>query len=669
MKILLDQIDQNKTPKLYSDQLINDIQNIKDLHSEVNAIQNIEKLNDSTLKHFLSSPILSDAICWTYQSGEIGKSCIQTINSELLNDTNILLNALKLSLLPSIFEDNKPSKMPPQIKTTKSIDTRVVVKLFLWLDGFTINSFNRRALLAKELLSLLAGSKQHLESKSSKNALEEQYLILIISYRYIGKKRIAGYYACKYIEAIASKKIAINFQSLMTALQCIRRGKSPAESLTFAESISGLTSDELSTEQNKTLNSFKQSLKLTINKNKAVYNNIEENMKAMDKAFHNILRGLQDFYFDNGSAASLNKAISPYVKLLEYSSILKLIVNSNTEEFKNIDHTICDNKVAKNIARLHCHFYGKNLQGQPIGTRKVDLASDLDEKFSKIVVKNMRLFPNAAHVAITHSNIGDTIGFMVLLKYIAEKFERKLCLYLEDNSVTRLLSNIFTEESYFYSVDYQKDISGCIPYAYLMRPLTTDALMVLSLSRFSPVALPKQRIAAYGNIYANKLGIQANFRHFPEPSKTLISKANKFAADNNLSQNSILLAPLSNSVNAGFGTTQSFQQFWQDSTKHLKEKGYIVYLNSHNKGEESGFNINECTTLNIPLDIMVCLMSSFAAFIGMRSGLCDLLCFADTKKYVIYPYGHIGKGLSEYGFEERVVNTDSYDVEKLYFDL
>ena len=67
-------------------------------------------------------------------------------------------------------------------------------------------------------------------------------------------------------------------------------------------------------------------------------------------------------------------------------------------------------------------------------------------------------------------------------------------------------------------------------------------------------------------------------------------------------------------------------------------------------------------SLEIPLKEVIPFVEYGGFFMGARSGLCDLLGFAQCRKKVIYPSGSAGKGLQNFGYEEYLLDPENYDV-------
>lgn len=74
--------------------------------------------------------------------------------------------------------------------------------------------------------------------------------------------------------------------------------------------------------------------------------------------------------------------------------------------------------------------------------------------------------------------------------------------------------------------------------------------------------------------------------------------------------------------------------FWQLLVNRLNEKGYSVRINV---AEGESVNIEGAEPLFVPLEYIVSTVEHAGVFIGLRSGLCDLVGSADCKKFAVYP--------------------------------
>lgn len=90
---------------------------------------------------------------------------------------------------------------------------------------------------------------------------------------------------------------------------------------------------------------------------------------------------------------------------------------------------------------------------------------------------------------------------------------------------------------------------------------------------------------------------------------------------------SVILSPYAKSV------TNISPVFWKQIIRHFTEKGYRIYTNAA-EGEEA---LAHTESLTVSLDEMQSVVEWAGIFIGLRSGLCDVLKWADCRKIALYP--------------------------------
>lgn len=103
-----------------------------------------------------------------------------------------------------------------------------------------------------------------------------------------------------------------------------------------------------------------------------------------------------------------------------------------------------------------------------------------------------------------------------------------------------------------------------------------------------------------------------------------------FFAEHELKEGkTVIIAPYANTI------ANPSQKFWSDLVVGLKHKGYTVCTNS--SGDESEPAIPGTKAVLFPFDITLKAIEYGGAFIGLRSGLCDLISSAKGKKVILYP--------------------------------
>ena len=73
--------------------------------------------------------------------------------------------------------------------------------------------------------------------------------------------------------------------------------------------------------------------------------------------------------------------------------------------------------------------------------------------------------------------------------------------------------------------------------------------------------------------------------------------------------------------------------FWKELAEKLEIKGYAVYTNIGSEEEKA---IDGTCPLSFPLEMAPQLVSWMGGFVGIRSGLCDIISGAEAKKVILY---------------------------------
>ncbi|CAM3691694.1 hypothetical protein COLU111180_03145 [Cohnella lubricantis] len=92
---------------------------------------------------------------------------------------------------------------------------------------------------------------------------------------------------------------------------------------------------------------------------------------------------------------------------------------------------------------------------------------------------------------------------------------------------------------------------------------------------------------------------------------------------------SLILAPYAKSV------TQIPDSYWEAVASEYQNKGYFVYTNI--SGEENA--IRGTRPLSVPLTQIISAVEYAGYFIGIRSGLCDIVHTAKCSKKIVFPNG------------------------------
>lgn len=119
----------------------------------------------------------------------------------------------------------------------------------------------------------------------------------------------------------------------------------------------------------------------------------------------------------------------------------------------------------------------------------------------------------------------------------------------------------------------------------------------------------------------------------------------------------VILSPYANTI------SNLSDRIWEQIAIKYQEKGYVVFTNSSGDSEPA---VKGTKPLFLPYSQMVPVLEKAGTFIGIRSGLCDIIASAKCKKVILYPSGCIfGScttyqyfGLNAMGFCEDAVEME-----------
>lgn len=109
----------------------------------------------------------------------------------------------------------------------------------------------------------------------------------------------------------------------------------------------------------------------------------------------------------------------------------------------------------------------------------------------------------------------------------------------------------------------------------------------------------------------------------------------------------LIIAPFAVSV-SGINS-----DLWKRVVRIYKKNGYEIFTNTSTSKE---LPIEDTTKLKVGIDTIFNMCENGAEFIGLRSGLCDLLAFSICKMTVIYPDDSVMTLMSKYTFENMPFN-------------
>lgn len=127
------------------------------------------------------------------------------------------------------------------------------------------------------------------------------------------------------------------------------------------------------------------------------------------------------------------------------------------------------------------------------------------------------------------------------------------------------------------------------------------------------------------------------------------------------SGNTVILSPYSNTL------SDLPETFWEQMAINLREKGYVVATNCGSKTEPA---IDGTKGVFFPLDIAPQFIEEAGAFVGVRSGFCDVISSAKAKKIILYDKGnrfYMGSAFEYFNLKDMELCDDAIEL-KFYHD-
>lgn len=291
---------------------------------------------------------------------------------------------------------------------------------------------------------------------------------------------------------------------------------------------------------------------------------------------------------------------------------------------------------------------------------------------------------NLNHYLITvllHGNIGDTTKFLSVIDSLScqqgkkviliirqgySSNIKKLCTMFDSPQIEKIIEVPLTSESYKFVFT---PIKPGVPIGLYIEPTTIREFIPNRTTEYIKLA----EITNDFDCVKQRLNLPLNsWISYPKIKQSSLYKANDLFRDFNLKPGkTILLAPISNSYNSIYHTNETFKNFWKTLGTFFAQKGFLVVINSKNHNDTQLYTIPNCRNIYIELDLIIPFCNAGGFFIGMRSGLCELLTFAtNCRKLVIYPPGSknptwINKGLRPYGFYEQVIDPNNFEISQV----
>lgn len=141
-------------------------------------------------------------------------------------------------------------------------------------------------------------------------------------------------------------------------------------------------------------------------------------------------------------------------------------------------------------------------------------------------------------------------------------------------------------------------------------------------------------------------------------------KLKKIFYDNGLKQGkTVVLSPYSNTL------SDLPELFWEQIAEALKSLGYVVITNSSGKTEPA---IKGTKGIFFSLDIAPQFIEKAGAFIGVRSGFCDVISGVEAKKIILYDQGnrfYMSSAFEYFNLKDMELCDDAIEIEFEHDDI
>ena len=128
-------------------------------------------------------------------------------------------------------------------------------------------------------------------------------------------------------------------------------------------------------------------------------------------------------------------------------------------------------------------------------------------------------------------------------------------------------------------------------------------------------------------------------------------------------ERTIIISPYSNTL------ADLPKEFWEELVSRISKRGYVVATNS---GGDSEPEIDGSKELFFPLDVAPQLVERAGGFIGVRSGLCDVISGTSAKKVILYDEGnrfYMGSAYDYFNLKGMELCDDALELEYKSEDL
>jgi hypothetical protein len=254
-------------------------------------------------------------------------------------------------------------------------------------------------------------------------------------------------------------------------------------------------------------------------------------------------------------------------------------------------------------------------------------------------------------VILEHRNVGDSVGFLSMIKPLGISLNQSVILIAQDCYPIRALVRLFGSSLFkFFLVSNVSEFSDKF---LRLAPIDQGQIVSLHLDRrFNNHHSCSRMNVTKWDQFRIACDLAPEFhRDEPELSEDIVASAKMLFRSLCLYEGkTVLLAPMSNFINRKFGSNVGLRAFWCDLYEGLVQKGYHVIENI-SQSDEKKIPITPAKGVEISLEECIPFVQMCGNFIGIRSGLCDLLTYCSCeRRVVVFPEKASNKDLSLLGF-------------------
>ena len=332
----------------------------------------------------------------------------------------------------------------------------------------------------------------------------------------------------------------------------------------------------------------------------------------------------------------------------------------NDSDYKNRKYIIAS-KYEKEMAKEVCNlgvdrsniFCLLKTGGYNLSKEELNQRFDLIDEGKQILEKVKSLYGEKRIIVYTPvSSIGDVYLLSAVLQQWDENTES---IYLMTG---RAASSILIELGYkrVFAINLQQSKAVS---AYCSVAGFDNCGVVLAHTGFLHYAITDRLLTLQGHTWIDNYSLLFGNKHGDLPQYG-IARSKEYLCDkyNIVPNKSVVFAPYANTVEL------LSDSFWEELAESFMHKGYTVFTNVTDNQNE----IRKTLRLNCALRDINSVVELAGNFVGLRSGLCDILANCDAKKIIIYPdvkYDYITV-FNYYSFERMKVGKKM--IELIYKD-